>query len=337
MDFGIHWIRPQAFWLLLLLIPIAWYARQLSDSKGQWTTVVDAHLLPYLLIDTQQGSSWSRTIFSVLGWIIFVMALAGPAWHQVPTPVFKKEQALVIILDASPMMLAEDIKPSRMVRAKYKLIDLLKSRREGQTALLAFSDEPYVVAPLTQDSQTLINFLPALSPEIMPAPGQRVDLALSQAAQLIKHTSSKGGEILLVTGGFSDKEALENQLRELKSQNIITSIYALGTPAGSPIPLHSGGFLKDSQDNIVMAHLNIPRLQVLAEAGGGKLVQMTMNNNDIKALNAILEPELRWQDNDKESELYLSLWQDEGHWFVLLLLPILLVGFFRRSRNEISL
>jgi Ca-activated chloride channel homolog len=337
MDFWIHWIRPHAFWLLLMLVPILWFGKRARTSEGHWADVVDPHLLPYLLVGVQRTSTVWWSFFVGLGWIIFVIALAGPSWHQVPTPVFKKEQALVIVLDCSPTMLATDIKPSRIARAKYKLMDLLKTRKEGQTALVVFSAEPYVVAPLTQDSQTIINLLPALSPELMPAVGQRIDLALSQAAQLIKQTGAQGGEILLITGGLSEKEALENQLRDLKSQGISTTIYGVGTSAGSPISLPRGGFLRDEQGNIFMTHLDAERLLVLAKAGGGSFVKMTLNNDDIKVLNQVLEPAVPWQKNPEHSELDLTLWRDEGHWVVILLLPLFLLGLFRRGRNGISL
>ena len=333
IDLWIHWIRPQAFWLLLLLIPIFWFGKKTHSSEGQWTAVVDPHLLPYLLVGTQRASTLWWLLLPMLGWVIFVIALAGPAWQQVPTPVFKKEQALVIVLDCSPAMLAEDINPSRIARAKYKLMDLLKTRKEGQTALVVFSGEPYVVAPLTQDSQTLINLLPALSPELMPASGQRIDLALSQAAQLINQTGAKGGEILLITGGLLEKENLENQLKDLKSQGIATTVYGVGTAAGSPIPRPQGGFLKDERGNIFMAHLDVARLRDLAVAGGGKFVLMSLNNDDIQELNQALKPTVPWQSNAQHSELDLTLWRDEGHWVVLLILPVFLLALFRRGRQ----
>ncbi len=331
MNFWIHWIRPQAFWLLLLLIPIFTLGRKARSSEGQWTTVVDAHLLPYLLVKSEGGTKQWWPILSLLGWIVFVFALAGPSWDQVPMPVMKKEQALVIVLDNSAAMLAEDIKPSRIARAKYKLIDLLKVRKEGQTALVVFSGEPYVVAPLTQDTHTLINLLPAISPEIMPTAGQRVDLALSQAAELIRQTGAQKGEIVLITGGFSKSDTVQKQLSDLNGEGVQTTIYGIGTSTGSPITLPQGGFLKDEQGKIVMAHLDSNYLQKLAQDGGGNFVLMTVNNDDIESLNRILEPAALWSDKAKDSDAMLKLWRDEGHWLILFLLPIALLLFFRRG------
>lgn len=332
MSSWVHWLRPEAFWLLLLLIPLLWFIRRARASEGQWSKVVDQHLLPYLLVGQQSRSRGWSSLGLFLGWLILVVALAGPAWQQVATPVFKKDQALVIVLDLSPLMLAEDVKPSRIARAKYKLIDLLKARKEGQTALVVFADEPYVVAPLTQDSNTLINFLPALTPELMPTAGQRLDVALTQAEKLITQTGAERGEIVLITGGVSDNVAAENQLREMHTRGIVSTIYAVGTTTGSPIPRPQGGFLKDNQGNILMAHMDVQGLRVLAQAGGGRLVMMTHNNDDIAELTRALQPVLPFQQQTKDSDFDLTVWRDEGHWVVLLLLPLFLLLFRRGVR-----
>jgi Ca-activated chloride channel family protein len=328
----VHWLRPEAFWLLLLLIPLWWFIRRAGASEGRWSKIVDQHLLPYLLVGQPSRSEGWSPFGWFLGWIILVVALAGPAWQQVATPVFKKDQALVIVLDLSPLMLAEDVKPSRIARAKYKLIDLLQARKEGQTALVVFADEPYVVAPLTQDSNTLINFLPALTPELMPSAGQRLDEALSQAEKLITQAGTARGEIVLITGGLADNSAAENKLREMHARGIISTIYVVGTTTGSPIPRPQGGFLKDNQGNILMAHMDVPRLRQLAQAGGGRLIMMTHNNDDITELTRAFEPALPFTQKNNARDVNLTVWRDEGHWVVLLLLPLFLLLFRRGVR-----
>lgn len=328
----IHWLRPQAFWLFLLLVPLFWIFRRERMTAGQWTQVVDPHLLPYLLVKKQSAKKPFCLLAILFAWILVVVALAGPSWQRVEMPVFKKEQALVIVLDLSPVMLAEDIKPTRIARTQYKLIDLLKARKERQTALVVFSDQPYVVAPLTQDSNTLINFLPALTPELMPAAGQNVEWALQQAEKLITQTEAKRGEILLITGGLLQSAALEAHLRQMQQRGITTTLYGVGTAAGSPIPRPQGGFLKDAQGNILMAHLDQGSLKHLAEAGGGRLIMMTNNNDDITALSESLAAALPWQENDKEAAFDVLAWRDEGHWVVLLLLPLFLMLFRRGVR-----
>jgi len=329
---GIHWLRPQAFWMLLLLIPLFWFFRRERVAAGRWSQIIDPHLLPYLLVGKPSTKNAWFLSGILLAWILVVIAIAGPSWQQVSRPAFKKDQALVIVLDLSPFMLAEDIKPTRMARVQYKLIDLLRTRKEGQTALVVFSDQPYVVAPLTQDSHTLINFLPALTPELMPAAGQNVDLALQQAEKLITQTSARRGEILLITGGLMQSSALERHLRQMRERGITTTVYGVGTTAGSPIPRPQGGFLKDTQGNIVMAHLDKDSLIRLARAGGGRFITMSNNNDDITVIANHLAAALPWGENDKKAGFDVTVWRDEGHWVVLFILPFFLMLFRRRVR-----
>ncbi len=334
MNFLIHWQRPTAFWLLLLmpLIVILWQKR---SSSGQWSKVVDEHLLPYILVKqaTQKQTGW--VLLALLTFFVFILALAGPAWQKTQMPLLKKDQPLVILLDLSPLMLAEDIKPSRVARTKYKMIDFLKARKEGQTGLVVFSDEPYVVSPLTQDAKTLMNFLPALSPELMPSAGQRLGLALSQAEKLIRHTGAKRGDILLITGGLIDGNQVKEQLQKMKELGVSTTIYAIGTTAGSPIPRPQGGFIKDKQGQIVMAKMDVEKLETLAQAGGGKFVKMTLGNQDISELTQAFNSEMPWQTNSEQANLNLTVWRDQGHWVILLLVPLVLMLFFGRGRESL--
>src|SRR5690606_11113883 len=139
------------------------------------------------LLDQAHGRLKSWPLYGLLGlWAVAITALAGPVWQKIPQPVERNTDALVICWDLSPSMLAEDVKPSRLVRSRLKLIDLLKTRRDGQVALIAYSGEAYTVTPLTDDRQTLINLLPALSPTTLPTVGSNPEMALNMAVQLLK-------------------------------------------------------------------------------------------------------------------------------------------------------
>src|SRR5690606_7644966 len=121
-------------------------------------------------------------LLGLLGlWTLAIVALAGPVWQKIPQPVERNTEALVICWDLSPSMLAEDVKPSRPLRSRLKLIDLLQARTDGQIALIAYSAEAYTVTPLTDHRETLINLLPALSPTTLPSIGSNPEMALTAA------------------------------------------------------------------------------------------------------------------------------------------------------------
>jgi Ca-activated chloride channel family protein len=115
----------------------------------------------FILQEKELKHSRAPLITSSLAAILAITALAGPTWQRVPTPVFRNASALVIALDLSRSMDASDIKPSRLERARYKIADLLKKRKDGQTALLVYAGSAFTVTPLTNDTETINNQLRA--------------------------------------------------------------------------------------------------------------------------------------------------------------------------------
>lgn len=311
-----HFIRPQ--WLIAILAAVLCFLMLLKQKlqNGNWKQVIDKDLLPHLLESGVEKQSKGFWIAILITWIIACFALAGPTWEKLPQPVIKKQDALVIVLDMSLSMFAEDQKPSRLVRAKHKVQDILNNRKEGLTALIVYSGDTHVVTPLTEDSHTIASLVPALNPAIMPSYGSRVDLALKQANEFLKQTNGKG-RILLITDGIEDTQ-LDSVKNALGNTNL--SILAVGTQEGSPIPLPDQGLLK-SDGQIVISKLKMQPLNTLQSAGA-LLQPIHLDDRDIKAL---LPASVNMQN--KLSERTLERWNDMGYWLVIFLLPVCLLAF----------
>ncbi|MDQ2696524.1 MAG: VWA domain-containing protein, partial [Pseudomonadota bacterium] len=220
-----HFLRP--LWLLALLpLPLVLWQLRRAAGAGAWRKVCDPHLLAQLLSDSQGGGRKIPLALLGIGWLLAVLALAGPVWSQYPLPVMQSRDALVIVLDLSRSMLAADLKPSRLVQARFKAADALERRREGQTGLVAFAGDAFAVAPLTTDSATLTALLPVLSPDIMPVQGSRADLGLEKAGELLDGI----GDVLLITDS-ADAAALA-AARALRERGVTVSVLGVGTPAG---------------------------------------------------------------------------------------------------------
>ena len=138
-----------------------------------------------------------------------IVALAGPSWQKLPDVSYSARDARVVVLDLSRSMLAEDLRPNRLTRARFRLADLLARTEEGQVGLVSFAGDAYVVSPLTSDMNTIANLLPALQPDIVPVAGSRADLALELAADLLARSGQPGGQILLVTDAADARAAAE--------------------------------------------------------------------------------------------------------------------------------
>ena len=322
----IHLIRP--LWLLALIpwILLVWRMAKTTFLQSGWHRVCDAHLLPHILNQPKQISKKYPAFLVLIAGILTIIALSGPVYHQLPQPVFRNQSALVLILDLSLSMDATDAKPSRLIQSKHKIVDILRKRREGQTALIVFANQPFVVSPLTNDTATISLQLATLETGLMPAQGSRPDLAMEKAVDLLHQGGINRGKILLVTDGWSEESELSAQA--IHTQGHTLSILGVGTSEGSPIPTSKGGFLKDSQGNIVIAKLDPKHLQQLAQMGGGRYQHIRTDDFDIETLN-ILNDAVSLENTMEKSELMADIWREEGPWFLLMVLPLAALVFRR--------
>ncbi len=318
-----HFIRP--YWLLAVLPYIVILALMLRNklAQGNWSEVCDAALLPYLLQEKQVNQSRWPITAGALASLLVIIALAGPTWERLPSPVFRNDSALVIALDLSRSMDAADIKPSRLIMARYKIADILKQRKDGQTALLVYAGDAFTVTPLTDDTETIDSQLSALNTDIMPSQGSDTALALEKAVELLKQAGLQKGQILLVTDGVDVDKTLAT-VKSLDKYQL--SILGVGTDDGAPIALPEGGFVKDERGNIVVPKLNSSELAKLAHAGNGVYQTITTNDADIQAVLATMDRSVEQQGKQNDN-LLLDQWADKGPWLLLLVLPLAALTF----------
>ena len=317
-----HFLRPEWFWAIIPLAGIVlwWYLRKLY--KGNWSRVVDPQLQQHVLTSQEtRRNHWAGWIYFI-GGLLAITAMAGPAWERLPMPVFKDESALVIALDLSRSMNAQDIQPSRLQRARLKLIDILRQRRSGQTALIVYAADPYVVTPLTDDVETIIAHVPNLTTDLMPSQGSRADRAIDKAISLLQQAGAQSGDVLLITDE-ADVNQLQNAQARLRAAGYHLLILGVGTTEGAPIPEQGGGFVKDSDGSIVIAKLNAAELRSVAP-------YQTMSYDD-RDINALLQPAVSnpLKMQTKQTELNTDTWRDQGPWLLLPVLLLALLGFRR--------
>ncbi|HBX41850.1 MAG TPA: hypothetical protein DEG64_16510, partial [Marinobacter adhaerens] len=317
-----HFLRP--LWLLLiLLIPILYLAfRQLRMGDSGWSRLIPARLLsPLIRHNGSSGqSNKSPLVPASLALIILSLALAGPAWREAPTPLKQPGDSLVIALDLSLSMLATDVEPDRLTRAKRKIRDILELREGSLTGLLVFSGDAHVVTPLTDDGRTIEGMLNVLDPVIMPATGNRADLAVARAKALLEQGAPGEGRILLITDSINDD--YEGTIRDtLSGTGYALNTLVVGTENGGPIPLARRGFIRENGD-IVISRAEPEALAALARSSGGQSHELTLDDTDIEALDLSPRDSDDWQDS--EDGLTVNRWQDDGYWLLWLALPLVL-------------
>ncbi len=324
-----HFLRP----LWLLLAPVgAWLIWQLLRGRadgGGWRSVVEPSLRPYVLAEPEVlRDSRLALVAALAAWLLAVVGLAGPAWERLPVPAFRSDEALVVALDLSRSMDAGDVEPSRLARAKLKLLDLLERRAAGQTALVVFSTHAFTVTPLTTDTRTISALVSAVDSNIMPTQGGSIAAGLTKAAMLLEQTGLSRGDILLITDSEVDDAGLE-VAGELARDGYRVSVLAVGTNQGAPIPRAEGGFVTDADGQVVIPQVDAASLQRLAAAGGGRYAALASNDRDLDALFPPTLP-LEVALDDAAGEQYeADVWLDRGLVLVVLLLPLLALSFRR--------
>jgi len=311
----LHFLRP--LWLLgLPVLPLlAWWWQRRFARDDAWRGLVDAHLLPHLL-ESGHARRRGSLLLLLLAATLALIALAGPTWRERAQPLWQSRTPLVAVVDLSSAMLAADLPPSRMLQARAKLATLLRERAGGQVGLVAFADDAYTVAPLTEDVANIALFLDALAPDVMPVDGHRADRAIAQAGRLLRQAGFDRGDILLLTD-HADAQARQAAADAARA-GFRVSVLGLGTEAGAPYQNPEGA--------IAQAHLDAGALRALASAGDGRYVPLASDDSDLRALD-VLDPSAA---DATSTGTRGRTWQDEGYW---LLPPLMLIALFAFRRG----
>ena len=182
---GLTLARP--FWLLLLIpcLALSWLLYRRINHYSPWHSLLPAVMREALLQREPGKDHAGRFVLLASAWTLAIVALSGPVWEGESPVVRLNQSAVVVVLDLSHNMLANDLSPTRLERARLKIRDLLQIRSDSQIALVAYAGSAHRVTPLSSDQSTLINLLNGLSPDIMPVSGSNLGSALELAEQMV--------------------------------------------------------------------------------------------------------------------------------------------------------
>lgn len=284
-------------WLLVLL-PLGFLVWRLwrapKGSGAVWQPVVDAHLLPHLLVGATPQKRRTGFAMLVSGFILGVLALAGPALDQRPAAAYQRDATRVLVVDLSAQMATSDPAAPQLEQVRLKILDVLRALPDGQSALIAYAGEPYLIVPPTTDVATIALFVPELAVDAMPVPGNRPERALGMAERVLDRSASELRDVLWITAG-ADR-------------------------AGWPIPELKGVRLSI----LHVATVDDSILAASAVRSGGTYVRMRADDADVRQLAAALAARAGW---------LATAWHgsrdavDVGYWLLLPLLPLAALAF----------
>lgn len=300
-----HFIRPA--WLLLtpLAIGLWWLWQRQSDPLRGWREQIAPELLEALVVGRESGKSGSAW-WLLVAWLVAIIAIAGPTWRLEPSPFAADATPLMILLKAGVSMMQPDPAPSRLERARLKIADLGEARKGQPLGLIAYAGSAHLVLPPTRDTAIVAKMAAEIGPEIMPTPGDRVDLALQEAARVLAE-GKQGGSIVVLADAVDTEPAALAALR--KDISIPVQFLAINSPESSQ---------NDS-------------LRAAAKTLGADVEPITVEDQDIAAIvrNAASAPVAK---RGEQSER----WQEAGYWLVPLLGMVVLVSFRREEQAGVA-
>lgn len=327
---GFHFAQPGWFWALALVLPVAlWLWRSASKAaRGPIQRYADAHLLPHLTGSRELRTieRWGRFLGWVLLWALLVAAMAGPRWDYEDVRLFHPGDNLLMLVDISRSMQVEDVPPNRLARARQEIQDLILANRQVRLGLIAFASVPHVLSPITEDTYTILNTLPALSSDLAEYQGSRLDAALERAETLLSGLPEDSGRaILLVTDGDFEPEGLVALIQRLAATGIRLHVLGLGTTEGARVPLANGRWLTDGYGKTIRSPLNEDLLRDLAEAGNGIYQQADYRERDtLSILRAATVTDRPPEASDERTRVW-----NERFYLLVILVCLLLLPRFR--------
>ncbi len=293
-----HFIRPE--WLLLL-IPAAllwWRLRRHADGRQAWQGIIAPHLLDHLLGGEDRKARFGPLEWVGLAWLVAIIAIAGPTWQHEPSPFADDTAALAIVLKVTPSMTTEDVQPSRLERATQKVHDLLATRGNARSSLVAYAGSAHLVMPATRDGGIIDNFAQALDPDIMPVAGDTPAAALALADRSL--ADAGGGSIVWITDGVDDSQSAA--LADWRSgSGTDLRVWTMLLPGDELDKLESA--VRPARADII--HLSADDSDVQALAQAAKFANVSGDGKDTR-------------------------WAESGYWLTPLL-ALLLLPFFRRG------
>ena len=266
---------PHAFWFLLLplILTSLELRRHRANSANARPKILRAEAGPHQLSLTPDSAAQkpvARLRWRLwLGLALTVVAFARPQWGKLDEPIFDQSREIIIALDLSRSMLSEDVRPSRLERAKLLVSSLLERLRGERVGLVVFSGTAFLQSPLSADYEILLEFLPNLNTRFLPEGGTNYEALLKTALTAFGASSSSDRYLIVLSDGEATDDNWKSQAAELKAKGIRVIGLGVGTAAGAMIPDGSGAFVKDERGAVVLSKLENSTLQQLASETSG--------------------------------------------------------------------
>ena len=324
--------NPEWLWLLLAIvaIPIIYLLLRLYRSR-KLRNFGNVAVLKSLMPDYSGVRGWIKIILFSLAIGFIALALARPQTGSKLRSTEVEGREVVLVVDVSNSMLAEDVTPSRMARTRYAITRLVESMKDDRLGIVAFADEAEVVLPITGDYKMAKSMVKRLSPELIANQGTDIGEALEVA--LLSFTDSTKDShsrvMILITDGEEHNQHTEAAIESAKAQGVMVCAIGIGTPEGTPLKI-DGKFIEEEDGKMVVTKLGEPLLQQIAEATGGIYVR---SRNESFGLEEIIN-RLDQIEETQLTQITFEEYDEQYQWFLGAALLLLLVDALIMERRN---
>lgn len=319
------------FLFLLLLIPLFFILVWLlmSVRKRRLRRMGDEELVRQLMPSWSRSKVWVRTVLYSLAFLFFVIGLSRPQIGAKLTEHKTKGAEIMIALDVSNSMLAQDYSPNRLERAKLAISRIADRLQGDRIGLVIFAGTSFVQLPITTDYVSAKMFLNSISTSSIPVQGTAIGDAIGTAAKSFSAQSEKSRVIILISDGENHEDDAVAAAKEAAQAGIRIYTVGVGSAAGQPIPV-DGELLRDKDGNIVVTHLDEKTLRQIAEAGGGAYIQA---GNEEFGLNPIIN-DIRAMEGELFSSVVFEEYDEQYMYFFAIALILLVIEMLVGERKN---
>ena len=320
------------WWLVTIPVFVIGYVVYTHRKRRQLNEFGDSELMAQLMPDASKSRPVVKFGILMFALALLIVAVARPQYGQKEKSVKRQGCEVMVALDISNSMLAEDVSPNRLDRAKQMLSKMMDGMVDDKVGLIVFAGEAFTQLPITCDYVSAKMFLNTISPSLIATQGTAIGAALQRAiVSFGEQESDAGRAIILITDGENHEDdaiAAANKARELGIKVLVVGI---GKPEGSPIPKPgTNDYFKDRSAQVVVSRLNEEMCQQIAQAGQGIYVRCDNTNTALRSLQKELE---EVATAELETTVYAD-YNEQYQSFVLVALLLLVVEFFILSRKN---
>ena len=314
--------QPQYIWLLLLIPALlVGYALFVRGKRKSLSRFGDIKLMQTLMPLVSKRRGWLKISLLCVAIFFFTLGLMRPQMGAKVREVKRQGIEVVVALDVSNSMLAEDFRPNRLERAKLAISRLVDKLKDDRIGLIVFAGDAYVQLPVTTDYVSAKIFLSSISPGIVPKQGTAIGAAIHTGIRSFTLQSTKSRVLIIITDGENHEDDAVSMAEEAYKQGIIVYTIGIGSEQGKPIPMPDGTMLKDKDGNIVVTKLDELTLQKIATAGGGAYTRAT--NADL-GLDRVIDDIRNMEKQEMSSVVFEDFNEQYMYFFVIALFFLLL-------------